>query len=159
MRGWMLLCCACGTSMAPSDGGGSDARVDRDAFRAMVDAAPPGDAYRDLPCEIGPGMCDEFLDSDNGVINRDFMGEDHAGETLCIRRDLVLIYARNLRGAEGNPVTITNCGGRRAIDNTANRALAFHNFQHVRITGTGSRADAYGLWVNAGTSLAIDLDA
>ena len=85
--------------------------------------------------------------------------EDYAGKTLCIPSgDYSHINLKGLKGDEGAPITITNCGaGRVVIDpQAATSALSADGSAHLRILGTGDPEHAYGFhFKNAGSWTAV----
>ncbi|MFN3404754.1 MAG: right-handed parallel beta-helix repeat-containing protein [Cytophagaceae bacterium] len=72
------------------------------------------------------------------------------GDVICVmastKRYLGFI---NIKGAEGNPVTIKNCGGRVVVQNTDwYYGMKFDYSSHFKLTGTGSPQYKYGFLVD-----------
>lgn len=72
------------------------------------------------------------------------------GDVICIKAGKgTNIYFKNIKGAQGNPVTIKNCGGRVEFGGTnVNNGIFFTASRYVRLTGTGDASQPYGIFVN-----------
>jgi hypothetical protein len=63
----------------------------------------------------------------------------------------------NVFGAANNPVTITNCGGKVTLDtDTWQRGITVLNSRYLRITGTGSADDFYGIHIKDSEGASVD---
>ncbi|WMJ73327.1 right-handed parallel beta-helix repeat-containing protein [Cytophagaceae bacterium ABcell3] len=92
--------------------------------------------------------CDHIIGTDMLFVD----GEDlevEPGDVVCVmageRRYLGL---RNFKGAEGEPVTIVNCGGKVVVRNSDwHYGIRIDNSQFFRFTGTGDPYIEYGFHI------------
>jgi hypothetical protein len=118
------------------------------AAAALLAAAAPTTFATDARAQCD---CDHQIQPGTEAVNGTELGVQ-PGETVCIMAGAYsFIRFREIRGEEGNPVTVVNCGGVVEVKNT-DRAYAI-DFQgsshHFRLTGTGDSSTMFGFRVSA----------
>ncbi|MFP6751116.1 MAG: hypothetical protein VB855_05540, partial [Pirellulaceae bacterium] len=111
-----------------------------------------------LECVVAEGGCHEVLAPN--ASNEIFLeGSDHAGQTVCIPSgSYANLSFTGLRGAEGSPVTITNCGAGQVVVDAAelSAALTAHGSRYLHFTGTGDPTQEFGfLLMNPGAGRSV----
>ena len=100
--------------------------------------------------------CDHVILQGINVVD----GEDYnflPGETICIeggRRDKLEI--KNIKGIDGNPITIQNCGDAVLVD--SGNSIKLDHVEYVRFTGTGVPSIPYGFMIEASNGNAFTIN-
>lgn len=106
--------------------------------------------------------CDVTLTkgSDGGIYRPD-LSNVAAGKKICIAADTyTYISLGKIKGSEGAPITIINCGGQVISNGTGGYGFRIAKSQYFRITGTGTNGIQYGLktfGINGGTPSGISV--
>ncbi|MBL7715313.1 MAG: hypothetical protein JNL01_07565 [Bdellovibrionales bacterium] len=116
----------------------------------------PSPTSSTLACTVAPGTgCDVILSpNSSGAFNldgRSIGATFYAGKKLCIpsrAQPYLYFWMYQTGGEENRPVTVTNCGGKVEFKkNTNGPVISFEQSSYVHLTGTGSSAHEYGIFV------------
>ncbi|MFT3923824.1 MAG: hypothetical protein QM778_14925 [Myxococcales bacterium] len=113
--------------------------------------ASPAQALPVLPEPASCSACDHTIAPGTGEVNGTTLGIA-PGATVCLQAgDYAFIRFREIRGAEGAPITILNCGGVVDVHNTdRGYGVDFQgSSQFFRFTGSGTAGIEYGIRVSA----------
>ncbi len=82
------------------------------------------------------------------------------GDTISLKAGNYLqIFLRGIHGTEDSAIVIRNQGGKVIISNNNSYGLAFHTCTHIKLLGSGSPEDAYGIVIDktAGNGISFDM--